>query len=158
MQSGEIASRTIAPTGAAAPQQQGLDGSRLPTPQHDARLLTLANTDMRAFVGTPGPFLKPIQCFIVREKASAGLLSKAPHVYKLFLETGDVFVLAAQRRPRTKAPSYLVSLDAASVLRGGAGYYGKIKARPVCRPACPAVAAGAVARRALPTRLLLLSV
>lgn len=87
---------------------------------------------MPKFVRTPGPLLEPIKCYIVREKASGGLLTKAPHCYKLYLEDGDVFLLAARRRERTKCPSYVVSLDQNELSRSGTGYCGKIKVWSAC--------------------------
>lgn len=70
-----------------------------------------------------------LQCYIVREKASRGLLSKAPHVYKLYLEEGNVFLLAARRREHTKCPSYIITQDEASLSRSSNTYCGKIRVR-----------------------------
>lgn len=121
--------RSVVPNGSiAAPNNtSSAEPVRISSPQHDSRLLALVSSDVRAFVGTPGPFLKPVQCYIVREKAVGGLLKKAPHIYKLFYEQGDKFLLGAQRRQMTKASSYIVSLDERGILREGPSYYGKIK-------------------------------
>lgn len=100
---------------------------RVSTPSHDAELARKLAHDVRTFVGTPGPFLKPVQCYILRQKATGGLLTKAPHVYKLYCESNDTFLLAAVRRQLTKAPSYIVSLEQRHMQREGPGYYGKIK-------------------------------
>jgi Tub family len=155
----EASETAVAPhIGIAAPNAPPApDAARGATPAHDTRLhALLASLDIRAFVGTPGPFLKPIQCYIVREKATGGFIKKAAHVYKLFVEEGGTFLLAAQRRPLTKAPSYLVSLDQRAVLRAGPSYYGKIKARlptcsactqTCCRALLPCAARGVVVPR-----------
>jgi hypothetical protein len=121
--------RAVAPNGSiAAPNNtSSAEPVRISTPQHDSHLLALVSSDNRAFVGTPGPFIKPVQCYIIREKATGGLLKKAPHIYKLFYEQGDKFLLGAQRRQMTTAPSYIVSLDERGILREGPSYYGKIK-------------------------------
>lgn len=70
-----------------------------------------------------------MQCYIVREKAPRGLLSKAPHVYKLYLEEGKVFLLAARRREHTKCPSYIITQDESSASRSSNTYCGKIRVR-----------------------------
>ena len=133
MQAEEAAAEAIAPQAAciAAPNSDTPAGSppgpRPGTPPHDAHVSALLARSPIEFIGTPGPLLKPLQCYIVREKAHGGLLKKAPHVYKLYAEAGDVFLLAAQRRARTKAPSYIVSTEKWAFARGGPSYYGKIK-------------------------------
>jgi hypothetical protein len=71
-----------------------------------------------------------MQCYIVREKAPRGLLSKAPHVYKLYLEEGNVFLLAARRREHTKCPRYVITQDETSMSRSSNTYCGKIRVRP----------------------------
>jgi hypothetical protein len=110
---------------------------RVSTPSHDAELMSKLTRDVRMFVGTPGPFLKPVQCYIIREKASGGLLTKAPHVYKLYCESNEIFLLGAMRRQMTKSPSYIVSLEEKHMQREGPGYYGKIKVCLSPRPVAP---------------------
>lgn len=115
------------------------DATRPETPTQDCELLKLIMEDIPRFVHTPGPLLEPLKCYIVREKASGGLLTKAPHCYKLYLEDRDTFLLAARRRERTKCPSYVVSLDETELSRSSSSYCGKIK---VCTLRCPKGAAG----------------
>lgn len=103
------------------------DATRPETPAQDCELLKLLTDDVPKFAQTPGPLLEPLKCYIVREKASGGLLTKAPHCYKLYLEDRDVFLLAARRRERTKCPSYVVSLDETELSRSSSSYCGKIK-------------------------------
>lgn len=109
--------------------------ARPETPAQDSELLKLLSQDVPKFVQTPGPLLEPLQCYIVREKASGRLLTKAPHCYKLYMEDRDTFLLAARRRERTKCPSYVVSLDETELSRSGSSYCGKIKVGPSRVPA-----------------------
>jgi Tub family len=99
---------------------------RAGTPPHDGEVLSLLQNDVPRFVGRPGPLLTPVKCYIVREKGATGLLRKGGHVYRLYHEPSDAFLLAARKRMRTTSPSYLVSLDEFTTSRTAASYYGKI--------------------------------
>ena len=58
----------------------------------------------RAFLTQPGPSTGPMQCSIKRSK---GLYPS----YMLYLDVGHKFLLHARKRKKSKASSYVMSLD-----------------------------------------------
>lgn len=48
-----------------------------------------------------------MQCFIVRDKGASKMY---PH-YSLYLDVGHKFLLAARKRKKSKASTYVLSLD-----------------------------------------------
>lgn len=124
----------IAPHGTIATPEQVAPPAepRAATPAHDADVLALLQNDVPRFLGRPGPLLTPVRCYIVREKGAGGVLRKGGHLYRLYHEPSDAFLLSARKRTRTASPSYLVSLDEFVASRMASSYFGKINVR--CPP------------------------
>ncbi|BDA43848.1 probable protein king tubby at C-terminar half [Coccomyxa sp. Obi] len=108
------------------------DDSKPRCPKPDPALLLAASpfnadmSDMRAFLGQPGPSTGAMQCFIVRHRSGNGGSRLYPR-YSLFLDVGHKFLAAARKRKKSKASMYVMSLDEKDLLRGSSNMCGKVR-------------------------------
>mmetsp|Transcript_6545 Transcript_6545/g.22557 ORF Transcript_6545/g.22557 Transcript_6545/m.22557 type:complete len:306 (-) Transcript_6545:67-984(-) len=65
-------------------------------------------SDMRSFLMQPGPKNGPVQCHIIRDKGGS---TKLFPKYALYLSDGDMFLLSARKRKKSKSSNYVISLD-----------------------------------------------
>ncbi|CAL8469835.1 g9377 [Coccomyxa elongata] len=113
------------------PTLEGND-SRPRCPKRDPALRLAASpfnadmSDMRAFLGQPGPSTGAMQCFIVRHRGGSGSSRLYPR-YLLFLDVGHKFLAAARKRKKSKASMYVMSLDEKDLLRGSSNMCGKVR-------------------------------
>jgi len=79
--------------------------------------------ERRTFLNTPSPQDKMVQCYVKREKDSTGMYPE----FKLYLQDGDRFLLAARRRKKSKTSNFLISLESDDLARNGGAYFGKLR-------------------------------
>lgn len=83
--------------------------------------MVLDLSDMPTFLMSPVPHGGPVQCFITRQK---GLFPR----FDMFLEEGNVFLMCARMRKKSKSINCLVSMNQSDLARGSINYLGKIRA------------------------------
>mmetsp|Transcript_27289 Transcript_27289/g.33132 ORF Transcript_27289/g.33132 Transcript_27289/m.33132 type:complete len:494 (+) Transcript_27289:271-1752(+) len=87
------------------------------------QLSSRPTSERAAFFMSPAPHDRLFQCYVKREKDSSGMYPQ----FKLFLQEGNQFLMAARRRKKSKTSNYLISLDEDDLARRGASYFGKLR-------------------------------
>ncbi|GFR43754.1 hypothetical protein Agub_g4866 [Astrephomene gubernaculifera] len=105
----------VAPSRFAGTERQGVTAVRT-VPQLDLN-------DMPTFLLQPGPKNGPVQCVIVRDRASAKLFPR----YALFLEEGRRFMLSARKRKKQTTSNYAISLTYDDHNRESGAFFGKVR-------------------------------
>ena len=76
-------------------------------------------------MSVPGPLDSPVQCRIIRSRASA---LRSYDNFSLYVDGPTcAFLLAARKRKKSKTPNYLVSLDARDMVRQSPAYCMKLR-------------------------------
>ena len=107
------------------PSKSSSSDSRFERLLDDSYILNFKGTpeNTRSLLTCAGPRDGRIRCYIKRNK---GLRGKYP-TYHLYMEEGDIFLLSARRRKRSKSSNYLISTDEGDLARDSECYFGKAR-------------------------------
>eukprot|EP00877_Chromochloris_zofingiensis_P001064 jgi/Chrzof1/10959/Cz05g18210.t1 len=102
--------------------------SRPASARHGAMPARLEINDLAAFLTQPGPKSGPVLCYIEREKNGFGMKS---HRYRMFLDDGRKFLLAARKRNKSAHSNYTISSNADDLSLHSDCYLGKCGANMI---------------------------